>query len=123
MALTQASTITTTAELKPVSSMQATASRLASMTSLFFSIWDIEQQKFMKPKETGVMAKQLRLCHVPVQGYYRLADIATMAEQLLQRAEGLGLDKREREGIVLRHIDGEFSFKVISNSYLLKHDE
>ncbi|KAI0136316.1 RNA ligase, DRB0094 family [Xylariales sp. AK1849] len=88
-----------------------------------FSVWDIDMQEHLKPREAEEMAKQLGLKHVQVTGYHRLGDIATSVQELLARAEGKGLYGQKREGIVLKHIDGDFSFKAISNSYLLKHGE
>lgn len=88
-----------------------------------FSAWDIDEQKAFKPKEAEKLAVELGLKHVPVAGYSRLGDIAKNMDELLKRAEGKGINGKKREGIVLKHIDGEFSFKAISNSYLLKHGE
>ncbi|KAK8056318.1 DRB0094 family RNA ligase [Apiospora rasikravindrae] len=88
-----------------------------------FAVWDIDVQKYLPPNETEAMAKQLGLRHVPVIGYFPLREIATSMSDLLQRAEGIGLNKRKREGIVLKHIGSDFSFKAISNSYLLKRGE
>lgn len=44
---------------------------------------------------------------------------------LLFAAEGKSLlnNKQEREGIVIRAMDNSFSFKVISNKYLLGQKE
>lgn len=88
-----------------------------------FAVWDIDAQRYLPPKETEALAKQLGLRHVPVVGYFPLREIATSVSELLQRAEGVGLNKREREGIVLEHVGSDFGFKAISNSYLLKHGE
>ncbi|KAK8114692.1 DRB0094 family RNA ligase [Apiospora kogelbergensis] len=88
-----------------------------------FAVWDIDAQKYLAPQDTEALAKQLGLRHVPVVGYFPLREIATSVQGLLQRAEGVGLNKRKREGIVLKHVRGDFSFKAISNSYLLKHGE
>ncbi|KAF3916827.1 hypothetical protein ABW20_dc0109214 [Dactylellina cionopaga] len=88
-----------------------------------FSVWDIDKQKHIEPKLVEELAAQLGLKHVQVNGYYRLGDIATSVKRLLERAEGTGLNGRKREGIVLKQVDGDFSFKAISNTYLLKHGE
>ena len=43
-------------------------------------------------------------------------------EAILKMAEGeSAIDKKPREGLVLRSTDGQKSFKVVSNSYLLKY--
>lgn len=88
-----------------------------------FSVWDIDEQKHLPPREAEQWAKDLGLKHVPVHGYTKLSDIGASVEELLKRAEGKGMNGKKREGIVLKHEDGVFSFKAISNSYLLKHGE
>lgn len=88
-----------------------------------FSIWDIDAQSYVKPREVEIMAQELQIKHVHVTGYSRLGDIASDVQELLVYAEGKGLFGKKREGIVLKHIEGDFSFKAISNSYLLKHGE
>ncbi|KAF3906732.1 hypothetical protein AA313_de0201854 [Arthrobotrys entomopaga] len=88
-----------------------------------FSVWDIDKQSYLEPKAVEELAAKLKLKHVPVNGYYRLGDIATNVQTLLKRAEGKGINGKKREGIVLKQVDGPLSFKAISNSYLLKHGE
>lgn len=88
-----------------------------------YSVWDIDKQRHLAPRETEQWAKDLGLKHVPVHGYAKLNDIGTSVEELLARADGKGINGKKREGIVLKHEDGAFSFKAISNSYLLKHGE
>lgn len=43
---------------------------------------------------------------------------------MLQYAEGKSIlnSETEREGLVVRSIDSSFSFKCISNKYLIKHE-
>lgn len=86
-----------------------------------FSAWDIDKQTYLAPRETEQWARDLGLKHVPVHGYSKLKDIGNNVEEMLKRAEGKGINGKKREGIVLKHKDGEFSFKAISNSWLLRH--
>jgi RNA ligase (TIGR02306 family) len=89
-----------------------------------FSVFDIEKQRFLPPREVEeAWTRELGVKHVPVVGYSKLKDIAGSMQELLQRAEGKGINGKKREGIVLKEVDGKFSFKAISNSYLLKHGE
>ncbi|RYP09226.1 hypothetical protein DL764_001412 [Monosporascus ibericus] len=88
-----------------------------------FGAWDIDERRYMKPKETEDLVGRLGLKHVPIVGYHRLGDIARNVQEILARAEGIGINGKKREGIVLKQVDGRFSFKTISNSYLLKHGE
>ena len=49
----------------------------------------------------------------------------TNMQDLIKFAEGKSVlnNQVEREGVVLRDLDGKISYKVISNKYLLKNDE
>ncbi|KAK8050149.1 DRB0094 family RNA ligase [Apiospora phragmitis] len=90
-----------------------------------YRIFDIDTQAALGPRETEQKAQQLGLKHVPVNGYFRLHDIATSREDLLQRAEGAGIFGKPREGLVYKNLnleDGR-SFKVISNAYLIGNGE
>jgi hypothetical protein len=44
-------------------------------------------------------------------------------DDLLAFAEGPSLNHPTREGVVFKRIDGTFSFKAISNKFLLKQKE
>jgi hypothetical protein len=41
-------------------------------------------------------------------------------DELLKIAEGSSLNHLIREGLVFKRIDGEFSFKIINNEFLVK---
>lgn len=43
----------------------------------------------------------------------------TNIEQLLKFAEGPSINNPVREGLVFKRVDGGFSFKAISNEFLL----
>ena len=89
-----------------------------------FAVWDIDASRYLPPREAEDLAvRALSILHVPVIGYAPLRYIGLSVDELLARAEGVGIHGRKREGIVLKHVAGEFSFKAISNSYLLKHGE
>lgn len=90
-----------------------------------FDVWDIDSQTYWGPPAVEALAVQFGIEHVPVHGYTYLADMAPNGtiQDLLVRAEGTGVNGRKREGIVFKHASSGFSFKAISNSYLLKHGE
>ncbi|KAF5018383.1 hypothetical protein F66182_9634 [Fusarium sp. NRRL 66182] len=89
-----------------------------------FAVYDIDAQHYLPPREAHeTWAPQLGVKHVPVHGYRRLREVGSCVEDLVTRADGKGLHGRKREGIVFKREDGQFSFKAISNSYLLKHGE
>ncbi|KAH7257004.1 hypothetical protein BKA59DRAFT_95161 [Fusarium tricinctum] len=89
-----------------------------------FSVYDIDEQRYLPPREVHeTWAPRLGVKHVPVHGYRPLNEIGSTVEDLLNQAEGKGINGRKREGIVFKREDAVFSFKAISNSYLLKHGE
>ena len=63
--------------------------------------------------------------HVPVLHYeVLLQDLnITDVKQLLAFAEGPSLVHAVREGLVFKRIDGQFSFKAISNAFLTKEKD
>lgn len=88
-----------------------------------YDIWDIDSQSYLSPQDTHTLAEQFGLKHVPVHGYIVLKEAAQTIDEILDRAEGKGINGAKREGIVFKHVESGFSFKAISNSYLLKHGE
>lgn len=84
-----------------------------------FDIFDIDKQEYMLPDERQEFCKILNIPHIPIiDKSYEMIDNVDM---LLDMAEGNGMNVGvKREGLVFKHNNSEFSFKAISNSYLLK---
>lgn len=82
-----------------------------------YSIFDIDRQKYLNPREVVARAMQLGLKHVPVLGYIRIPEIAKSHSELQRRA-----DEKEGEGSVFKCVTDGRSFKVLSDTYLKKHD-
>ena len=84
-----------------------------------FGIFDIDKQEYMLPDERQEFCKILNIPHIPIiDKSYEMIDNVDM---LLDMAEGNGMNVGvKREGLVFKHNNSEFSFKAISNSYLLK---
>ena len=85
-----------------------------------FDIYDIDTQEYLLPKERRELCKQLRIPHIKVveEDFVLCHNV----DQLLEMAEGPGVNAGvKREGLVFKQNNGQFSFKAISNSYLLKH--
>jgi hypothetical protein len=93
------------------------------MISSSFQPSNIDQQKALNPKETELRASQLGLKHVPVLGYVNLQEIAQTKDNLLKRAEGIGMNGKKREALIYKNVNDGRGFKVIANDYLLKHEE
>ena len=85
-----------------------------------FDIYDIDARKYLLPKERRELCKQLNIPHIKVveEDFVLCHNV----DQLLEMAEGPGVNPGvKREGLVFKSNESAFSFKAISNSYLLKH--
>jgi RNA ligase (TIGR02306 family) len=90
-----------------------------------FDIYDIRRGEYVDPQTRRAMVKEMGLDHAPVLvaagSLYDTLGI-TDIPQLLKFAEGksvMGMIGCEREGLVFKEVNGGFTFKVISNQYLL----
>ena len=98
-------------------------------TLFVFDIYDINTGKYVSPdtrqyfmnKVYGSNINALMINHVPV--LYKNVTLAELGIKdvagLLSFAEGNSLNNSVREGVVFKCMDGEFSFKAISNKFLL----
>lgn len=98
-----------------------------------FDIYDIDGKRYLSPDERHLAIVELwnrRLSrdivqHVPVMsmgvtlGELGISNVA----ELLKFAEGPSLVHPVREGLVFKRADGGFSFKAISNLFLLKEKD
>ncbi|KAI1768899.1 RNA ligase, DRB0094 family [Hypoxylon sp. FL1150] len=84
-----------------------------------FAIYNVDAQAYMNPREVELRAEQLGLKHVPVLGYVNIHQIAKTQEDLLKRAEGVGMNGKKREGLVYKNVEDGRWFKAIANDYLL----
>lgn len=98
-----------------------------------FHIYNIDTGEYMTPHSRHEILNDLwtmgldkeKVDHVPVIAMgMSLEDIGVVGiDGLLGRADGSSLNHNVREGLVFERIDGRFSFKVISNEFLLKNKE
>ena len=91
-----------------------------------FDIYDIRRGSYVDPITRRSMVDSMGLTHVPVLAYQaKLRDTLgiTDIDGLLKFAEGKSvmgtITGPEREGVVFKEINGGFTFKAISNKYLL----
>lgn len=90
-------------------------------TFLCYDVYLIDEQRYMLPAERIKFCTDQGVKHVPVN-YTGPLKAATVAE-VIERADGpSGLKGRYREGFVYKSTTRDFSFKVISNKYLLKEE-
>lgn len=93
-----------------------------------FDIWDIDNHVYLSPTEREKIALELKdigadIDVVPTLGMLKPSDIGNL-DAMLKFAEGPSMNQSvQREGLVWKSIDGKFSFKVISNAYLLKEKD
>lgn len=96
-----------------------------------YNMFDIENQEWFVPLATRNVAQTLGLKHVPiVHDHISLREMFpdatqdTIIQQLLDYADGpSAFGGKFREGVVFKRMDGKFSFKAISNKYLLKEKD
>lgn len=93
-----------------------------------YDVYDIDRQEYASPNVARYYADLLGFNYVPVLKYTaKLSDFGDidnpreLADAILAFAEGPGMNKEvKREGVVFKSNNTQFSFKAISNSYLLK---
>lgn len=85
-----------------------------------FDVYDIKGGRYFTPQERRELCNQLGFKHAPFLGYFNLID--TQMGDILSMADGFSKlnDQTLREGVVFKSECGTFSFKSISNQYLLK---
>lgn len=95
-----------------------------------YSMIDMETRKYIDPQQVLDTCRRIGIPHVPVleerialvELFPTAKDEDDLIKQILKHADGpSGLNGKYREGFVYKALDGSgFSFKAISNSYLLK---
>lgn len=99
-----------------------------------FDIYNIDEGRYLSPDERYEMLDVLdALClqagagiqHVPwLHRDVTLRELnINNVQELLWFAEGKSLNHEVREGVVFKRLDGGFSFKAISNAFLLKEKD
>jgi RNA ligase (TIGR02306 family) len=102
-------------------SIQNNFEGLDKNTFFCYDVYLIDEQRYMLPAERLEFCTDQGVKHVPVN-FTGPLQAKTVAEAL-KRADGpSGLKGKFREGFVLKSTTRDFSFKVISNAYLLKEE-
>lgn len=84
-----------------------------------YSVYLIDEKRYMLPDEARAEVQRVGLNYVPVL-WERATLPATVADVLALADGPSGLNGKFREGLVFKSLTTDFSFKVISNQYLLK---
>ena len=84
-----------------------------------FDIFDIDQGKYLLPAERMALIEGSGIRHAPVLKISKVNHFKSN-DDFLKYAEGPSLCAKVREGVVFKSMtDPDFSFKVISNAFLL----
>jgi RNA ligase (TIGR02306 family) len=104
--------------------IQGNKESLSNHDFFVFDIFDVDKQEYMSSDERLGITNSLGLKHVPI--LHKLSSLSSIGlnsvDDILKYAEGPSLNSENREGLVFKKIDGSFSFKAISNSFLLGYD-
>ena len=102
--------------------IQGNWEKVDKLCMFVYDIYDIDAKKYLLPEERISLCQELNIPHVPVFDSNFTLDKSIA--QLLELADGESMNKGvKREGLVFKHKTSDFSFKVISNSYLLKNKD
>jgi RNA ligase (TIGR02306 family) len=114
--------------------IQKNREKFATHKLFVFDMFDIDKQEYLTPADRRQVLKDLHAAglnkdmvdHVPILAYtanlYDTLGIVNI-DQLLKFAEGPSIVHAVREGLVFKRVDGQFSFKAISNKFLLKEED
>jgi RNA ligase (TIGR02306 family) len=90
-----------------------------------FDVYNIQTGEYLKPQARRELIARMGLTHAPViEECATLYDTLKITDipQLLDYADGkstIGFTGHLREGVVFKEVNGGFTFKAISNKYLL----
>lgn len=106
--------------------IQGNREGLAQHEFYVFDIFDISRGAYLNPKERMVVFKwfeeRTSIKHAPIlYSEFNLSDAGIHTiEDLLKFAEGPSINHKIREGVVFKCHNRDFSFKAISNLFLVK---
>jgi RNA ligase (TIGR02306 family) len=106
-------------------SVQWNQEKLTEHQFFVFDIFDPRTGAYVTSKERLELVNQLGLQHAPIlETGVTLSELGIQSlDDLLAYAEGPSINAKHREGVVFKSLDGSFSFKTISNAWLLKTGE
>lgn len=110
--------------------IQNNPEKLKGQRFYLFDVYDITNGRYLNPNERYDVLDELKrggadVEHVPfVSSYCNVTHKFSTIDELLEFAEGPSLNPQtKREGLVFKSFSSNFTFKAISNSYLLKHKD
>lgn len=104
--------------------IQGNPYKVKGQTVRFFTGFNIDKFQRIPFPELVVMLMELDLQYVPVLNQEFGFLLPDTIEGMLEYAEGKSVlnENTEREGVVVRSMDGTISFKAISNVFLINND-
>ena len=104
--------------------IQGNPYRLKDTKVYFFTAYDIDKRRRMAFDELEWILFKFDLNVVPVLEYPYSLPTENLIDNMLAYADGKSVlcDTTDREGVVIRGLEREFSFKAISNNFLLNND-
>ena len=90
-----------------------------------YDMYDILVGAYMPPPQVSNNCEKFGLHHCPVLDDNCILTEYDTVDRLLELAEGKSRlnSKVDREGLVFKAVNGGFSFKAISNKFLMKHGD
>jgi RNA ligase (TIGR02306 family) len=103
--------------------IQGNPYKLKGQTVKFFTGYDIMKQERIPFVSFVVLLMDMELDYVPVLNQEYVFLLPDSVDEMLKYAEGKSAlnPDFEREGVVVRSMDGSISFKAISNKFLLNN--
>ena len=102
--------------------IQGNWEKVTGLCMFVYNVFDIDTQKYLSPKERRTLCKELDIPHVPV--LHEEWVLNTDVKGVLAMADGPGMNPGvKREGLVYKSNTDDFSFKAISNAYLMKNKD
>ena len=104
--------------------IQGNKEGLKSHQFYVFDVFDVDTQKYVEPTIRYRICSELGLNHVPIIAHNTtIGNLGLNSiDDILNYANGPSLNVEKREGVVFKRMDGEFSFKAISNEWLLENE-
>jgi ATP-dependent RNA circularization protein (DNA/RNA ligase family) len=113
--------------------IQKNREKFAKHKLFIFDILNIDTGEYLSPASRHLVMEEMWLRgvdrnmvnHAPILHMdVTLADLGiTHIKELIAYSDGVSLIHPVREGIVYKRMDGKFSFKVVSNKFLLKEED
>jgi RNA ligase (TIGR02306 family) len=105
-------------------SIQGNPYKLKGQSVRFFTGFNIDTYQRMGYNEFTEILTKLNLESVPLLNQDLDFTLPNTIDEMLKYAEGKSMlnNQTEREGVVVRSLDGTISFKAVSNIFLLKNE-